>query len=48
MLIDRIVDANDQIRNNEEVMMRAAMSIVERAQMCVGNQGGRFENAGRS
>jgi hypothetical protein len=45
-LINRIMDAADRIRNDQ--MMRALMSIVERAQMCVDNQGGHFENTHRT
>jgi hypothetical protein len=37
--------AADQIRNDQEVMMKAVMSIVEKDQICIDNQGGHFENA---
>jgi hypothetical protein len=47
-LINRIMDAADEIRSDQEVMVRAVMSIVERTQMPVDNQGGHFENTRRT
>lgn len=47
-LINRIMCVAHQIRNDQEVIMGAVMSLVERAQMCVNNKGGHFENVNRT
>jgi hypothetical protein len=39
------MDAADHVRNDQEMAMKAVMSIVGRTQMCVDNQGGHSENA---
>jgi hypothetical protein len=39
------MDATDQIRNDQEIVIRAGMLSVEKAQMFVNNQGGHSENA---
>jgi hypothetical protein len=44
-LINRIMHAADQIRNDQQMVMKAVMSTVKRAQMCVDNQDGHFVNA---
>lgn len=44
-LINRIMDDAHQIRNDQKMAMRALMSIVERMQMFIDSQGGRFESA---
>lgn len=46
-LINQKMDASDQIRNSQEMVIRAVTSIVGRAQMCVDNQSGHFEKACR-
>jgi hypothetical protein len=46
-LINGIRDATDQTRNDKEMLMRAVMLTVERAQMCVDNQVGHFEKVRR-
>jgi hypothetical protein len=47
-LKNRIIDAADQLRRNQEVMMGAVTLIVERDQMRVDNQSGHTENACRT
>jgi hypothetical protein len=47
-LVSGIRDTADEIRNDEEMEMGAVVSIVERAQLCVSNQGGHFENVRRT
>jgi hypothetical protein len=39
------MDGTDEISNDQEMVMRALMSIVKRAQTRVDNQVGHFENA---
>jgi hypothetical protein len=41
------MDSADWIRNDKEMVMRAVRLTVERAQMCVSDQGVHFENARR-
>jgi hypothetical protein len=38
-LKNRIMDAINHTRNDEEIVMRTAMSTVEREEMCVDKQG---------
>jgi hypothetical protein len=46
-LVNGAMDVADRISSDQEMVMRAVVSAVERVQMCADNQSGQFQNARR-